>query len=139
MTNEYHPNRREFLETVTKYGIGLAATLSLPRILTAAPQTKQAPTISNIYNPIIDEALNYFESMHGVSPGRDLVKAMIAVESGATRDAFRHDPMQIANQGDFALDVLINRRENTNLIGDFSRLKGKTKTPWRNKNWDYGI
>jgi hypothetical protein len=92
------------------------------------------------YEKIIDNSLEYFRSIHGISPPRELIEAMIIEEAGhiSHRDnAFVYDPMQIANQGDFALSVLSNGLENTRLIGDFSSLKNKRHTPRRNNKWDY--
>src|SRR3989344_3392445 len=92
------------------------------------------------YERIIDNSLEYFRSIHGISPPRELIEAMIIEEAGhiSHRDnAFVYDPMQIANQGDFALSVLSNGLENTRLIGDFSSLKNKRHTPRRNNKWDY--
>tara|TARA_Y100000310_G_C20489424_1_gene718453 strand:- start:87 stop:983 length:897 start_codon:yes stop_codon:yes gene_type:complete len=59
------------------------------------------------------------------------VRSMAMVEGNTD-----HDPMQIANQGDFALETLANGGERTHLIGDFSKLKGKNNTPWKNGRWD---
>ena len=98
------------------------------------------------YDPIIEKAISYFSSVHNVAPPKNLVKAKIAVESlsPSTLDAFEYDPMQVANKGDFALVVLQNgaegkviEGENTNLIGNFSFLKGKKQTPRVNGRWDY--
>jgi len=94
----------------------------------------------DVYSDIIENHTNFFNRKHDLNLDPDLVKAMISIESGHPRDregAFRYDPMQIANKGDFALKVLANK--NTNLIGNFDRLKNKVHTPWNKKKsrWDY--
>jgi len=95
-----------------------------------------------VYESIINKCVAEFNKKHNIALDPNVIKAMITVESGSEKDrkgAFRYDPMQIANQGDYALETLANAEENTYLIGDFSRLKGKNKTPWdrKKKCWDY--
>ncbi|MDO8460157.1 MAG: hypothetical protein Q7S74_03540 [Nanoarchaeota archaeon] len=94
----------------------------------------------DIYDTTIKETIDYFKEKHGRAPESNLIKAMIAVESGNPKHrtkAFLYDPMQIANQGDHALHVLAEKKENTYLIGDFSSLEEKKETPHRNGVWDY--
>jgi len=104
-----------------------------------SPGGPQDLSYLNVYTPVIKETVSYFNKRHNIDLDSDLIKAVIAVESGGSKEAFEHDPMQIANKGDFALDVLANEEEYTKFIGDFSRLKGKTKTPWdrEKKCWNY--
>jgi len=120
----------------------------LPRItlgsqeVSLEPISKKSTKFSYLdtYDSIIDSTLSYFEDIHGFAPDRNLVRAIIAVESGSPRDrkgAFFYDPMQIANRGDHALEVLARGKEFTHLIGDFSDLNGKNHTPWRQGQWDY--
>lgn len=93
------------------------------------------------YDLIIEKYVNEFNTRHNLDLDPDLIRAMIVVESGSPKDrngAFAYDPMQIANTGDYALEVLADdTKENTHLIGDFSRLKGKKLTPMGDKGWDY--
>lgn len=114
---------------------------NVPQQTSSARQVSQKDySFLDVYNTEIDNALKYFEAKHKIAPSRNLIKAMIAVETGSLRDrkgAFAHDPMQIANQGDYALSVLADGKECTYLIGDFEMLKGKTKTPRKNGRWDY--
>ena len=56
------------------------------------------------------------------------IYAMIETESGKNPEAFRKDPMQIANQGDHALETLRTQGEYTWQIGDFSFLQEKEHT-----------
>ena len=99
------------------------------------------------YDEIVNKNVDGFNRMHGVGLDSDLIKAMIAVESGSKRfrdeskadNAFEYDPMQIANDGDYALDVLSSGGEDSEMLGDFNGLKGKRKTSWnkKKKSWDY--
>lgn len=96
----------------------------------------------NDYDWIINQTVEEYNKRLGINLDSDLVKAIISSESGDPKDrkgAFVYDPMQIANKGDFALDVLVNRKESTYLIGNFSFLEGKKKTVWNRKKkcWDY--
>lgn len=91
------------------------------------------------HNQHIDAALAYFGHL-GAGITRNLIKAKIFVEAGSPADrkgAFSHDPMQIANSGDSALEGLVNSDENLDLIGDFSFLKGISATPRKDGKWDY--
>lgn len=87
----------------------------------------------DVYNQIIDENIRDFSTRLGLNDlERNWFKAQIFEEAGSEKDresAFKFDPMQIANQGDYALRVLSSEGENTNLIGDFSCLKEKRNTP----------
>ena len=77
----------------------------------------------------------------------DIVSAMVAVETSKGTDAREYDPMQVANEGDYALGVLQSGQEHTDLIvdDDLSRaLKDKKTTPWKKDKskkrggyWDY--
>lgn len=107
----------------------------------------------DVYDESIGKWVNYFNTqLKPLTPiDSNLVKAMIAVESGGTRNkpdnknAFKYDPMQIANKGDFALEILANRSEGTHLIITpeiAERFKGKKKTPRATDEkgrrfWDY--
>ncbi len=87
------------------------------------------------YDNIIKQTVSKLNKKHNQNLDSDLIRALIVVESGDPRhrdNAFKYDPMQIANPGSYAVRSLGNREEHTNLIGDFSELKGKRKTP-RNK------
>ncbi len=95
-----------------------------------------------VYEEIINKSVSEFNKKHKIALDPNVIKAMITVESGSKKDrkgAFKYDPMQIANQGDYALETLANSKEYTYLIGDFSRLKGKKKTTWKKekKCWNY--
>ena len=91
----------------------------------------------DVYDKTIDEDVAYFSSRLGLSDlERNWIKGMIFDESGSKADrsgAFKFDPMQIANKGDYALKGLQDKIENTDLIGDFSCLEGKKNTPWRTR------
>ncbi|MCK4589703.1 MAG: hypothetical protein KAT77_04610 [Nanoarchaeota archaeon] len=65
----------------------------------------------------------------------NLIKSMICQESGSHQDAFSHDPMQIANQGDFALKILRDGSESG--IPGYPDLQGIRETPRKNNRWDY--
>lgn len=65
----------------------------------------------------------------------NLVKSMIVQESGGHRDAFEHDPMQIANAGDYALRVLQNGSETG--VPKYGELRGIRQTKRKNGAWDY--
>jgi len=95
----------------------------------------------DVYDNIIDNSLMEFNGRlkPDVPMSSLLVKAMIHVESGSPKHrdgAFKYDPLQIANKGDYGLDVLSKGLEHSYLIGDFSALKGMRHTSWRN-GWDY--
>ena len=97
-------------------------------------------SFANVYDECIRTNLAYFESKHGVAPDSNLVKAIIIEETGSKafrETAFVHDPMQIANEGDYALRVLSDGEESTKLIGNFSILKDKKNTPRKEGKWDY--
>jgi hypothetical protein len=152
-------SRREFLQ---KTGRGLIAVLAgiLPveSALAKEPRRthsnhvstrrghsdREAPGSSdysflNAYDGVIDNSIKYFGERLGQRPPRNLIKAMIAVEtgSGAERyNGFVHDPMQIASDGD-ALGILASGRESTRLIGDFTCLRGKRRAVRRGATWNY--
>ena len=131
MANEL--TRRNFLKS-----IGAAVlSVSFLEVLTDEPSNF---SFIDIYDPTINSVLSYFRELHEITPDRNLIKAMIAVESGSIADrekAFRHDPMQIANEGDYALNVLASGDEHTEMVGDFSFLQGIKYTPRINGRWDY--
>lgn len=133
---------------------GLAGLLTAGALLSTSYDGKSAETNSinevkrenldlsylNVYDNTINKTLKELKTKHGRAPESDLIKAIIAVESGSQKDrksAFTHDPMQIANTGDFALSILAAGQENTPLIGCFSFLKGKDNTLRVNGKWDY--
>jgi len=127
--------RREFIKQV-------APILFAPMGLEALAGETEEDRLSylDVYDHVIDASLEYFAGIHARAPERNLIKAIIAVETGSgehRKTAFVKDPMQIANKGDFALDVLSQRRDSTHLIGDFSILEGKRQTPFRKNQWDY--
>lgn len=127
-------SRREFLKSTL-------ATLVAAVVPNTAFAEENKFDYLAVYDSEIESVISQFSNVHNDQvPERNLVKAMIAVETGSPahrQTAFLYDPMQIANEGDFALDVLANGKENTHLVGDFSSLKGKTKTPRKNGEWDY--
>lgn len=88
---------------------------------------------ARVHDKIIDKHYRkYAEKLGNLPFSQEAVKAVMRVESGNSK-AFFYDPMQIANEGDPALDVLINSLENTYLITDEEfrkKLKTKKKTPW---------
>ena len=93
--------------------------------------------------PIIELTSKYnalFKDKPGYRPLNPLLaKSMIIQESGGTPEAFSHDPMQIANKGDFALTELqqpdIYRRLG---IEDLSaKYRAFTHTPRTRGRWDY--
>jgi len=95
-----------------------------------------------VYESVIEKNVSYFNKKHEIKLDSNLIMAMIITESGGERDrngAFKYDPMQIANQGDYALDILVKGREDVKFVGDFLRLNGRKKTPWNKekKCWDY--
>jgi hypothetical protein len=71
----------------------------------------------------------------------DWVRAMILVEtSDPASNARKYDPMQVANQGDFALTVLEEGKDHSELIatGELRQtLQTKKHTPRRAGRWDY--
>lgn len=77
-----------------------------------------------VYDGFVDKYVEEFNKSRGINLDSDLVRAVIFKECSANKT---NDPMQIANSVCPALEALVNGKENTNLIGDFSRLKGKTK------------
>ena len=84
-----------------------------------------------VYDDIIEQSVSKLNRKHNKNLDSDLIRAIIITESGDPRhrdNAFKYDPMQIANPGSYAIKVLGNTKEHTNLIGDFSNLKGKRKT-----------
>lgn len=68
-----------------------------------------------------------------------LPKAMISVESGslAHKDAFKYDPMQIANEGDFGLPVMRDGTESGIPSEGYEELKGIKQTPFDKGELDY--
>src|SRR3989344_4378744 len=86
----------------------LAGAIVFPSAIIASPERTTHRDLSylDVYNNKIDRNLLLIQGIHNISPGRNLIKSMITVESGPTKDAFEKDPMQIANEGDFALEVL---------------------------------
>ncbi len=131
---------QEIIETQRKEPQNLESKISLPLQEEFERPLNLRYTFIKPYEKIIDNSLEYFRNLHGLSPSRELIEAMIIEESGhiSHRDnAFVYDPMQIANQGDFALSILSNEQENTRLIGDFSSLKNKRHTPRGKRKWDY--
>ncbi len=103
---------------------------------TAAPLEARVNTV-NAYSTDIKSALNYYHDRLGILIPENWIKAMILVESGGHGQAFRKDPMQIANRGDFALSVLAHGGEYAKLIGNFSFLEGKHHTPFVHGHWNY--
>jgi hypothetical protein len=84
------------------------------------------------YDNLIERNVFELNKKHNQNLDSDLIRAIIITEAGSFlhRDnAFKYDPMQIANPGSYAVKTLGNREEHTNLIGDFANLKGKRKTP----------
>lgn len=102
---------------------------------------EQYPVNTEAYDNLILQETNYWNSVyakHGATPlNPDLVKAMILQESGTTRDAYFHDPMQIANKGDFALTVLGQGTESGIPKKGYKELHGIKHTPRKNGDWDY--
>jgi hypothetical protein len=116
------------------------SSVELNNIVEMGAPNKTDYSYLSVYDTQIESALNYFEKRHKRRPETNLIKAMIHVESGSSRktnEAFRFDPMQIANEGDYALTVLQNGQEHTKMIGDFLELKGKKLTPRKDGEWDY--
>jgi hypothetical protein len=131
--------RRDFLKTARN----ATAIALIPKGLEALadePKTLDEFSYLDTYDPIIDHTLKYFKGIHKRTPEKNLIKAIIALESGSPqhrKTAFVYDPMQIANEGDGTLEILTQGKENVNLIGDFSMLDGKNSTPWINGRRDY--
>ena len=100
-----------------------------------------------VYDNIIKTRVSEFNRKHNINLDSDLIKAMIVVESGGERvrnetkwdNACDYDPMQIANNGDYALEGLAKGVEDCRFVGNFDRLKDERKTPWnkQRKAWDY--
>ena len=124
------------------FGVKSLSPESVPQSLeTKVIQTSEKPKKTklsgkfeylNVYNDLIEENVSEFNKKHGRNLDSDLVRAVMITESGSPlhRDnAFKYDPLQIANPGSYAIKVLGNGREHTTLIGDFDNLKGKRKTP----------
>jgi len=88
-----------------------------------------------VYDGLVDKYVEEFNKSRGMSLDSDLVKAIIFKECSANKT---NDPMQIANSVCPALEALANKRENTDLIGDFSKLKGKTKNSMSMEDGIYG-
>ncbi len=91
----------------------------------------------------VAEKLNKkFENFPGYDQSNPmLIKSMIIQESGSNnhREAFMHDPMQIANQGDYGLDVLqesdiYTRLGIEDISKDFRRFAHSQRV---NGSWDY--
>lgn len=72
-----------------------------------------------------------FKGIQGYNPlDPNLVKSIIIQESGSPKDkAFKFDPMQIANKGDYALKVLRGGLENFMPKGGYEDLRNITETP----------
>ncbi len=70
-----------------------------------------------------------------------IVKAMVIKETGSPRDkeAFNHDPLQIANTGDYALDELKQQEtySRLGLANETSRFLRYSHTSRRNGEWNY--
>lgn len=100
-------------------------------------------TYLDSYDSIINETIQYFNEKHKIKIDPMQIKAQIKREAGSVKErenSFLYDPMQISTaKKNCALEILANEKENTNLIGDFDILKGKTKPTWDNENnrWDY--
>lgn len=88
-----------------------------------------------VYDGVVDKYVNSFNKALGIELDSDLIRAIIFTECSANKI---NDPMQIANPVCPALEALANSRENTYLIGDFSRLKGKTKSNMLMEDGIYG-
>jgi len=88
-----------------------------------------------VYDGLVNKYVNSFNKSLGIELDSDLIRAIIFKEYSANKT---NDPMQIANSVCPALEVLANGRENTYLIGDFSRLKGKTKSNMTMEDGIYG-
>jgi N-acetylmuramoyl-L-alanine amidase len=108
------------------------------------PTDYQDLSYLNTYDSIIKEVVDYFNKKHNLKIDlADPAKAQIKREAGSLKErenSFKYDPMQISTaKKNCALEILANGEENTNLIGDFSILKGKKKPVWDEKNncWDY--
>lgn len=103
-------------------------------------ESKNNLSYLDVYDAQIDKSIEYFKKRHGVAPERNLVKAMIAEETGGLlyrNSDFVYDPMSISHKGDSALEVLASKGENTHIIGDFSNLVGKNTAPRVKGRWDY--
>jgi RHS repeat-associated protein len=74
----------------------------------AAPGTSVAvPPEGNTTDAIVDQVVARYNSANNFTPGDaeylnpDTVKAMIRVESGCKKKAYKNDPMQVNNPGDW--------------------------------------
>jgi hypothetical protein len=74
----------------------------------------------------VSRNLAYYSQRLGIN---DVATEDVLAQAFVEGRTVKKDPMQIANQGDYGLDVLANGLENSYLVGDFSCLKGKTHTP----------
>ena len=108
------------------------------------PPTSMSFTVEDFrrvdeYDSIIEEALQYYKTIHRVAPDKNLIKGMILTESGRRVDkntAFKYDPMQLTDTN-LALDALFNKKEGSYLVGRFNFLEGISKTPKVNGKPDY--
>ncbi len=77
--------------------------------------------------------------MEPLDPNR--IKAMMIVESGSVPSAFKKDPIQTANEGDYALDILAGKTDElfTKLLPEDikNNFASKHHTPRVAGRWDY--
>lgn len=122
----------------------LEKKVDLPEIEPGAVSLKSFPGFeyADQYDELILKYTDFwndeFEGFSGYEKlDANLVKSMVCQESGGHRDAFLHDPMQIANEGDFGLHVLRDGSESGIPADGYPELKGILETPRRNSRWDY--
>jgi hypothetical protein len=105
--------------------------------------TDEQANVRALLQTALDAKINLLVTEYNkrLDPDEDLdpdrIRAMIWQETRGSAEANVYDPMQVANTGDFALDVLKNGKEHSDLISTQrlrERLKCKQQTP-RNKNY----
>jgi len=114
------------------------------KITNESSRLKSFPEFKHVdqYDGLILKYTDFWNSEFGGFSGYEkldanLVKSMICQESGGHRNAFLHDPMQIANEGDFGLRILRDSGESGIPVNGYVELKGILETPRRNNKWNY--
>jgi LysM repeat protein len=153
MAGGYPPGPWNQLEDQYRVDDGTLCLVPSPRaglvctcFAAAAHPDRPAPPATSVLgdlDPVVDEVVQaYNERLKpSVLLDPDWVRAMILVETiDPDSNARKYDPMQIANQGDFALTVLGESKDHSELIAtDELRqtLQAKKHTPRRAGRWDY--
>lgn len=101
---------------------------------TPVKKTTKIKSLTEYINQYVNEFNDKLKPTKPLDPR--LIMAMQLVETGDGY-ASKYDPMQISNEGDYALRVLAEGKDGTSLLGDFSDFKDIKNAQISNGRWNY--